>query len=61
MQKGGESFQNVTKITNAIRAMGSSIDGFEDMEITVSIKFTLDKCGWGKEQQNWAENLSIIC
>ena len=51
----GESFKKVDKITNAIRAMGSSIDGFEDMEIRVNIKFSLDTCGCGKEQQNLAE------
>ena len=47
--------KKVAKVTNAIRAMGSSIDGFEDKEIRVGIKFTLDTCGCGKEQQNLAE------
>lgn len=60
MQKGGETFKKVTKITNAVRATGSSIDGFQDMEIRVRIKFTLDTCSCGKVQQNLAENLNII-
>ena len=34
----GESFKKVTRITNAMRSIGSSIDGFEDMEIRVRIK-----------------------
>ena len=32
IQKGGERFKKVTKITSAIRSMGSSIDGFQGME-----------------------------
>ena len=40
--KGGESFKKVTKITNTITSIGFSIDGFEDMEIRVHIKFTFD-------------------
>ena len=35
--KGGESFKKVTKVTNAIRSIGFSIDGFEGMEIRVHI------------------------
>lgn len=54
--KGGESFKKVTKITNAIRSIGSSIDGFQDMEIRERIKFTFDTCSCGKVQQNMAEN-----
>ena len=57
--KGGESFKKVTKIINAIRSIGSSIDGFQDMEIRVRIKFTFDTCSCGKVQQNLAENLNF--
>jgi len=60
---GGESFKKLTKITNAISSIGLSIDGFETMEIRVSmrIKYTFDRCSYGKVQQNLAENLNIIC
>ena len=34
----GERNKKVTRITNAMRSIGSSIDGFEDMEIRVRIK-----------------------
>ena len=42
MLREGESFKKVAEITNAIRSIGFSIDGFEDMEIRVHIKFTFD-------------------
>ena len=32
IQKGGDRFKKVTKITSVIRSMGSSIDGFHGME-----------------------------
>ena len=60
--KRAESFKKVTKITNEIRSIGFSIDGFEGMEIRVHMKFnfTFDTCSCGKVQQNLAENLNII-
>ena len=42
LREEGESFKKVAEITNAIRSIGFSIDGFEDMEIRVHIKFTFD-------------------
>ena len=38
LAKGGEIFEKVTKITNAIRSIGFSIDAFEDIEIGVHIR-----------------------
>ena len=60
MLRKEESFKKVTKIRNAIRSIGSSTDGFQDMEIRVRVKFTFDTCSCGKVQQNLAENLNII-
>ena len=58
----------MTKITNAIRSIGFSIDGFEGMEIRLHrnfhfwsmFVFSFDACSCGKVQQNLAENLNII-
>lgn len=35
IQEGGDRLQKVAELTNAIRSMGSFIDGFEDVEIRV--------------------------
>lgn len=56
----GESFKKVTKVTNAIRSIGSSLDGYEDMEIRVRRKFTFDTCSCGRVQQNLAEYFNIF-
>ena len=51
--KGGESFKKVTKITNAIRSIGFSIDDFEGMEIRVHINFTLIHVAVVRHNKTW--------
>lgn len=36
MQEGGDRLKKVAELTDAIRSMGSCIDGFEDVEIRVT-------------------------
>ena len=51
--KGGESFKKVTKITNAIRSIGFSIDDFKGMEIRVHINFTLIHVAVVRHNKTW--------
>ena len=62
IQKGGDRFKKVTKITSVIRSVRSSIDGFPRHGIRVSIKFSFDTCNFDNKgtKNTWSKTLILF-